>query len=172
MAFGATPKDSGGVPLGCAESENSGLYVLRGSTRQKTDSFGTIVALSSSAYKYALLNQASALVTANGNTGPIEWSDFKSLSIDVNCTGSQGTTPTLQILVDRLMSDNATYVNIWDSGAQSVSTASGGSPVQISQSIGPGLTIAKSIGLSGRVRWVIGGTSTPGATFSLSIIGE
>src|SRR5690348_2912766 len=108
MPYGYAPTDAGGVPLGCAESEGNGLLVLRGSTRTKTDSSGTIVALSESAFKYAILNQASALKTAAGDTGPLDWSDFKLLSIDVNCTGSQGTTPTLQILVDRLMSDGAT----------------------------------------------------------------
>lgn len=80
--------------------------------------------------------------------------------------------PTLQILVDRLGADGSTYFNMYDSGAVSVSSASSGSPVVIKRSIGPGCTTTEEIAASGRVRWGIGGSATPGAQFSLSIQGE
>lgn len=122
--------------------------------------------------KTTILNQSSAMKTAAGDTGNISWGNCSTIAVDVNCTSQQGTSPTLQILVDRLGADGVTYFNMYDSGAISVSSASSGSPVVIKRSIGPGCTTGEEIASSGRVRWVIGGSSTPGAQFSLSVIGE
>lgn len=116
--------------------------------------------------KTIILNQASALKTANGDTGTISWKSCSTLAVDINVTGSQGTNPTLQILVDRLGADGVTFFPMWDSTA----LAPGSYPKSVS--IGPGCSYAEEICASGRIRWVIGGTSTPGVTFSLSVQGE
>jgi hypothetical protein len=123
--------------------------------------------------KVILLNQAALMHTSAPppDTGNISWGNASTIAVDVNVTNQQGTSPTLQILVDRLGADGVTYFNMYDSGAISVSTAST-TPVVIKQSIGPGCTKTEEIGSSGRVRWVIGGGSTPGALFTLSIQGE
>jgi hypothetical protein len=122
--------------------------------------------------KTTILNQASAMKTSNGDTGNISWGNCSTIAVDVNCTNQQGTSPTLEIFVDRLGADGLTYFNMWDSTAISVSSASSGSPVQIKRSIGPGCATTEEIGASGRVRWQIGGSSTPGAQFSISVQGE
>ena len=121
--------------------------------------------------KTTILNQASAMKTSNSDTGNISWGNCSTIAVDVNCTNQQGTSPTLEIFVDRLGADGVTYFNMYDSGAVSVSGAST-TAVQIRRSVGPGCTTGEEIGSSGRVRWEIGGSSTPGAQFSLSIQGE
>jgi hypothetical protein len=121
--------------------------------------------------KTVLLNQAAAMKTANGDTGNVSWGNCSTIAVDVVVTNQQGTSPTLQILVDRLMADGVTYANMYASSATSVSTASS-TNVFIIRSIGPGCTTTEEIAASGRVRWVIGGSATPGALFALSIQGE
>lgn len=118
-----------------------------------------------------LLNQASAMQTSNGNTSDIDVSNYTEIAVDVNCTGKQGTSPTLQIIVYR-KDALGNYFPIWDSTAISVSSASSGSPVQISKSIGPGCTVSEELGSKIRLNWNIGGSATPGAQFSVSIIGK
>jgi len=44
--------------------------------------------------------------------------------------------------------------------------------VDYKRSIGPGCATTEEITASGRVRWQIGGSSSPGALFSISIQGE
>lgn len=118
-----------------------------------------------------LLNQASAMQTASGNTGDISVSNVTEIALDVNCTNKQGTSPTLQILVYR-KDVLGNYIQIWDSGAQSVSSATSGAPVQIFRSIGPGCTTTEELGATIRVNWNIGGSATPGAQFGISLQGK
>lgn len=122
--------------------------------------------------KAVLYNQSFATQTSNSDTGNISWGNSSTIAVDVNVTGHQGTSPTLEIFVDRLGADGVTYFNMWDSTATSVSSASSGSPVVIKRSIGPGCSTTEEIAASGRVRWVIGGSSTPGCPFSISVQGE
>jgi hypothetical protein len=121
-----------------------------------------------------LVNQQAQMQTANGDTGatPIDWSNCKTLALDVRCTNKQGTSPTLQILIDRLASDNSSYMNIYDSTVKSVSGATSGTPVDIIGSIGQGCNINAEIGRSGRIRWAIGGSGGPGAFFNISLIAK
>jgi hypothetical protein len=121
--------------------------------------------------KVVLLNQPAAMKTSSSDTGNIPWGNASTIAVDVIVTNQQGTSPTLQILVDRLGADGVTYFNMYDSTAISVSTASS-TNVVIKQSIGPGCTKTEEIGSSGRVRWVIGGSASPGALFAISIQGE
>jgi len=109
--------------------------------------------------------QASQLITASGNSGPLSVGNFAELALDINITGKQGTSPTIQFFIDRLGVDGV-YYNVWSSS--SISTT----PTTISQSIGAGLTLASSFGGTIEFRWVIGGSSTPGFTCSISLIGK
>jgi hypothetical protein len=118
-----------------------------------------------------LLNLESLMRTANGNSGDISVSNVTEIAVDVNCTGKQGTSPTLQIIIYR-KDVLGNYFSLYDSGAVSVSGATGGAPVQIARSIGPGCTTTEELGATIRLNWVIGGSSTPGAQFSASIQGK
>lgn len=117
-----------------------------------------------------LLNQASAMQTANGNTSDITWGAYTELALDALVTNQQGTSPTLQLFLDRKDAAN-NYEPIYQSTVTSVSTAST-TNVPISASIGVGLAIAQSFASTGRIRWVIGGSSSPGAQFNLSLIAK
>jgi hypothetical protein len=117
-----------------------------------------------------LLNQPSAMTTANGNTSDISWGTFKELALDAICTNKQGTSPTLQIIVER--KDAAGNYNQIHQITQSVSAATVGTPVNFIASIGVGCSINQSFGSMGRIRWVIGGSATPGAAFNLSLIAK
>ena len=117
-----------------------------------------------------LLNQVSAMQTANGNTSDIDWGAYKELALDAVCTNKQGTSPTLQIIVYR--KDAAGNYQHIHQITQSVSGASVSTPVYFVASIGVGCSINQSFGSTGRINWVIGGTATPGATFNLSLIGK
>jgi hypothetical protein len=116
--------------------------------------------------KAFILNRQSVTTNTNGDIGNLSWGNAEHLALDINVTLSQGTSPTLQILVDRLGADGTNYFNIYDSTA----LAPGSYPK--SASIGPGCTFPQEIGSSGRVRWVIGGSSNPAVQFGLSLQGE
>lgn len=118
-----------------------------------------------------LLNQASAMQTANGNTSDITWGGYTELAVDALVTNQQGTAPTVQILVDR--KDAAgNYEQIAASSATNVATAST-TAVPISLSVGVGLSASPaSFAATGRIRWAIGGSATPGGTFNISVIAK
>lgn len=106
--------------------------------------------------------QASQLITASSNSGALSVGNFAELAVDINITSKQGTSPTIQFFIDRLGVDGV-YYNIWSSSV--ISTT----PTPISQSIGAGLSQASSFGGTIQFRWLIGGSSTPGFTYSVSI---
>jgi len=118
--------------------------------------------------KVIILNLQSLMRTTNGDTGPtpLNWGNAEKLAVDINVTGSQGTSPTLDIFVDRLGADGVTYFPMYDSTV----LAPGQYPR--STSIGPGCTNAQEIAQYGRVRWVIGGSVGQGVQFTVSIQGE
>lgn len=109
--------------------------------------------------------QPSTLITASGNSGPLTVGNYAELAVDINITGNQGTSPTIQYFLDRLGVDSVWYP-MWFFGPTSSSLT------QISASIGSGLDFAESFGGTIRFRWSIGGSSTPGFTFSTSIQGK
>lgn len=111
-----------------------------------------------------LLNQAGAIQNANGNSTDLNVVAFKELAIDANVTALTGTNPTIQFFIDRKGVDGI-YYQIWSSA--SINTAGA-----TSDSIGPGLNKAQSIGSTIRFRWVIGGTGGPTVTFSASLIAK
>ncbi len=110
----------------------------------------------------------SAMETSNNNSGDISVSNYTEIAVDVACTNKQGTSPTLQIIVYR-KDAFGNYISIWDSGAQSVSGATSGSPVLINKSIGPGCVVTEELGSTIRLNWNIGGSASPGAQFTASI---
>jgi hypothetical protein len=108
---------------------------------------------------------ASDLEIANGNSSDITVDAYAELAIDINITGNQGSSPTIQYFLDRKGADNV-YYPIWQSTSQTASSA------QVSTSVGPGLAYNQALGSKVKFRWVIGGTSTPGFTFSASLQGR
>lgn len=110
--------------------------------------------------------QTSTLITASGNSGPLTVGNFAEIAVDINITSKQGTSPTVEFYIDRLGVDGV-YYNIWDSG-QVNNTA----PTIKSDSLGAGLNINKSFAGTIQFRWVIGGSSSPGYTYSVSLVGK
>jgi hypothetical protein len=110
-----------------------------------------------------VLNQASAAQTTNGNSADLAVGSYAELTVDVNITSVSGTSPTLQMFVDRKGADGV-YYPIWQSMTISAATA-------VSTTIGAGMSIAQGFGALVRLRWVIGGTSAS-ITFSGSLIGK
>ena len=109
--------------------------------------------------------QTSILITASNNSGPLSVGNFAELAVDINLTSNQGTSPTVQFFVDRLGVDGI-YYPLWQSAVQSTA------PAQVSTSIGAGLAISQSSGGTVQFRWVIGGSSSPGYTYSVSVQGK
>jgi hypothetical protein len=109
--------------------------------------------------------QQSQLITASGNSGPLTVGYLGEISLDINITSKQGTSPTIQFYIERLGTDGV-YYPIYDS--TSISTA----PMVKSASTGAGLGSAASFAGTVRVRWVIGGSSSPGWIYSLSLVGK
>ena len=109
-----------------------------------------------------LLNQASAAQNANGNSIDLSVAAFAQLAVDANVTALTGTNPTIQFFVDRKGADGI-YYQIWSSASINAIGAT-------SDSIGPGLNKAQSLGSTIRLRWTIGGTASPTVTFSASLI--
>lgn len=112
-----------------------------------------------------LFVQTSQLIVASGNTSILNVANYHELALDINLTGKQGTSPNIQFFLDRVGLDTVNY-NLWTS---SVITAF---PNIIIQSFGSGFSNASSFGMNVQFRWVIGGTSTPGWTYSVSLIAK
>lgn len=109
--------------------------------------------------------QASTLITASNVNGPLTVGNYVEIAVDINITGKQGSSPTIQFFIDRLGVDGI-YYPLWQSSTQSTS------PAQVSTSIGAGLSISQSFGGTVQFRWSIGGSSSPGWTYSVSLIGK
>ena len=110
-----------------------------------------------------IVNLGAAAQTTNGNSGTLGVDAYSELAVDINISAVSGTSPTLNLYIDRLGADGNWYT-IWSSAQQ---TGMG----QVSASIGAGLATNQAFGNSARLRWVLGGT-TPSFTFSASIIAK
>jgi hypothetical protein len=110
-----------------------------------------------------VLNQASSVQTASGNSADLSVGQYTELAVDANITAVAGGNPTLQFFLDRKGADNV-YYPIWQSVTYTTTS-------QVSASVGAGMSIAQSFGSTVRLRWVIGGT-VPGWTFSGSIVAK
>jgi Predicted solute binding protein len=116
-------------------------------------------------YAQLLYLQTSQLITASGNSGPLTVGNLGEISLDINITSNQGTSPTIQFYIERLGSDGV-YYPIYDSTSISVA------PTVKCVSTGAGLGSAASFAGTIRVRWVIGGSAGPGWIYSLSLVGK
>lgn len=169
MAFGTSPKsDSNTIPISEVYVLNSGLVALQGSSVITIDGSsnqsapvaihhapGTVYFLASAAQTLATFTSSSF------NVGP-----YAELAVGVNITAKTGTTPTIQFFIDSIGADGIAY-NVWAS-----TIVNNTSPTQVIASIGSGFSTNQSFGATGQFRWAIGGSATPGYTFSVSIIGK
>jgi len=109
-----------------------------------------------------LLNQASAIQLASSSSDDFDVSLCRVANVDISITANSGTNPTVQFFFERKAADG-TYHALWASAVITASSA------KASTSIGPGAAIKESLGITDRIRWTIGGTSSPSVTFSVSI---
>ena len=166
MAFGSTPLDGSGtpIPLSCEYVPGVGLVVLQGSSITNTDGSSNVSAPATfHRAPGTVLNQASAAKTATGNSADLAVGPYTELTVDINITAVSGTTPTIQVFIDRKGVDGIYYA-IWQSVSQTAVSV-------MSTSIGAGCAITQSLGTTVQLRWVITGT-TPSFTFSASLIGK
>jgi hypothetical protein len=110
--------------------------------------------------------QTSQLIVASNNSGILLVGNYAEIAVDINGTSKQGTSPTIQFFIDRLGVDGI-YYPLWASSIQSTTPFTG-----CSTSIGAGLAISQSFGGTVQFRWVIGGSSSPGYVYSVSLIGK
>lgn len=96
------------------------------------------------------------------NSGDLTVGPYDELGIDITTTAQAGTNPTIQFFWDRKGADGI-YYHLWQS---SVLTAAANT---ISTSIGPGLAYNQSLGVTGRLSWVVGGSATPTWTFTPNV---
>ena len=109
-----------------------------------------------------------ASVTTSGttqNSGDMTVGPYAEISIDINTTAQAGTNPTIQYFYERKAADGIYYV-LWQS---SVLTAAANT---LSTSIGAGMAYNQSLGVTGRLRWVVGGSATPTFTHTANIQGK
>src|SRR5579885_1253552 len=115
----------------------------------------------------AVYSLASGAQTTNGNSGDLTVGAYTEIGIDINVTADSGTNETIQFFWDRKGADGV-YYPLWQSKTV-LSTDS--LAEQISTSIGAGMAYNQSLGLTGRLRWVVGGTS-PSFTLSANVYGK
>jgi len=114
----------------------------------------------------AVYSLASTVTTGSTqNSGDLTVGPYTELSIDINTTAQAGTSPTLQLFYERKAADGIYYV-LWQSAVLTTATNT------ISTSVGAGMAYNQSLGVTGRLRWVVGGSATPTFTFSASIQGK
>lgn len=168
MAYGASLLDANGVPIGQVYVPSVGFRSLQGSLIINTDgsSNASVPVATHHASGTVLLLASAAVTTTPVTNGPYTVGPYAELAVDINITAKTGTAPTIQFFVDRIGADSIAY-NIWSS-----SVVSNTAPTQVSTSIGSGFATNQSFGSSIQFRWVIGGSATPGYTFSVSIIAK
>lgn len=159
----------GGTAL-AADQTNSELRVslygknsVAGDTTVLVDSTGRILIGRNCVAAYTLASTTTSGSTQN--SGDLTVGSYTEISIDINTTAQAGTNPTVQYFYERKAADNIYYV-LWQSAVLTAATNT------LSTSIGTGMAYNQSLGLTGRLRWVIGGTATPTFTHTLNIYGK
>ena len=109
------------------------------------------------------LTAVPASITATFTSGDINVGDLTELAVDVSTTVVTGTTPTLDIFVDRKGTDGVYYNIYHPTQVTTVTTSSG--------TLGVGAGTNVSLGSLIRLRLVVGGT-TPSFTLTVSLIGK
>lgn len=110
-----------------------------------------------------VLTIAAAAIVASVNSADLAVGTYDELSIDVNLSAITGTTPSYQLIVDRLGSDGVYYPIYTGTALTAVGV--------ITISLGIGAPVNVSFGSTIRIREIISGT-TPSVTRSVSIIGK
>lgn len=124
---------------------------------------GTQIQLLTQRSGVALYTLASTTTSGSTqNSGDLSVGVYAEVGIDINTTAQAGTNPTLQLFWERKGAD-LIYYPLWQSAVLTSATNT------ISVSIGADMAYNQSLGLTGRLRWVIGGTATPTYTFSANI---
>ncbi len=122
--------------------------------------------ISGSRTAIAVFSQASGVTTGSTqNSGDLTVGPYTEISLDINTTAQAGTSPTIQYFYERKAADGIYYV-LWQSAVLSAAANT------ISTSIGAGMAYNQSLGATGRLRWVVGGSATPTFTHSLNIYGK
>jgi len=106
----------------------------------------------------ATLYTSAQTNTGSGNSGDLDVSKVREISIDITTTL---VTTNLQFFWERKGADG-NYYPLWQSA---VLTASANT---LSTSIGPGLAYSQSLGPTGRLRW----TATGNASFTSNVYGK
>jgi len=110
-----------------------------------------------------VLATPSAAILVTTTSPSIDVSALKELALDVNITAITGTTPTYQLMIDRLGLDGVWYTIYTGTSITAIGV--------ISLSIGASLITNVAFSGTIRLREVVGGT-TPSVTRSISIIGK
>ncbi len=113
----------------------------------------------------AVYSLASTATTSSSNSGDLTVGPYTEISLDINTTAQTGTNPTVQFTYSRKGADGIYYA-LWQSAVLTVAANT------LSTSIGAGVAYNQSLGSTGQLKWVIGGSATPGFTFSANISGK
>ncbi len=139
---------------------NYGKSSTAGDTAILVDSTGRVLIGRSTTAVYTLASTPTSGSTQN--SGDLTVGPCTELSLDINTTAQAGTNPTIQYFYERKGADGIYYV-LWQSNVLTIAANT------ISTSIGTGMAYNQSLGLTGRLRWVVGGSATPTYTHSLNI---
>ncbi|SRR6266487_31118 len=142
---------------------NYGKSSAAGDTALLVDSTGRVLIGRSATAVYSLASTQTSGSTQN--SGDLTVGAYTEISLDINTTAQSGTSPTLQLFYERKGADGIYYV-LWQSAVLTVAANT------LSTSIGSGMAYNQSLGLTGRLRWVVGGSATPTYTFSANIQGK
>ena len=112
---------------------------------------------------YTLASTVTSGATQNSSDLAVGY--LSEISIDITTTAQAGTAPTLQLFWERKGADGIYYV-LWQTAVLTLATNT------ISTSIGTGMAYNQSLGVTGRLRWAVGGSATPTFTFSANIYGK
>jgi hypothetical protein len=110
-----------------------------------------------------VLTTPSAAILVTTTSPNLDVSTLKELALDVSITAITGTTPTYQLMIDRLGLDGVWYTIYTGTSITAIAV--------ISLSIGASLVTNIAFAGTIRLREVVGGT-TPSITRSMSIIGK
>ena len=149
--------DTSGNPINSADGQS---VTVVGALPAGTNLIGAV-----SRSAVAVYSLASTATTSSSDSGDLIVGPYTEIGIDINTTAQTGTNPTIQFFWKRKGADGIYYA-LWQSAVLTAATNT------ISTSIGAGMAYNQSLGSTGKLTWTIGGTSTPGFTFSANIYGK
>jgi hypothetical protein len=116
----------------------------------------------------AVYSRDSAVSSGAGsNSGDLTVGTYREIGIDITTTAQSGTNPTIQFFYERKGNEGTpVYYVLWQSAVLTIAANT------LSTSIGAGMAYNQSLGSTGRLRWVVGGSNTPIYTFSANIYGK